>query len=348
MNVTRPSVYKKMLWHLFLSVVVLIIIFPTAALTITSGDLQPVTPSIAKGDPVFIRGIATGHPQQGLQIWVIGNNYARVTTTSVAGDNSFTYELKPADTQNLAAGQYFVLIQHPMMNGKFDIMFNAGTGQVINQELDGGMSIFSLTGPGSLQGPDAAAALIHAINDQNIDDTFSTVTFFVDEASVLIDPIGKRTAQEKFSITGTTNLATGNDLLVEVYSSSFKPTTKQQSGEFFGTTGIVKVMPGAGGYHRWSFDIDASILRPDEYIVRVSAIKQDVTGSATFSIVNGDVLTSVTTIPVPPTTSAIRQNRTSVTASVATVKSTPVPFWIIITALACTFLISCRHFLDKL
>ena len=338
MNVTRrPSAYKKMLWHLFSSVVILIIIFPTAALTITSGDLQPVTPSIAKGDPVFIRGIATGHPQQGLQIWVIGNNYARVTTTSVAGDNSFTYELKPADTQNLAAGQYFVLIQHPMMNGKFDIMFNAGTGQVINQELDGGMAIFSLTGPGSLQAPDAAAALIRAVNDQNIDDTFSTVSFFVDEPSVLIDPIGERTSKEKFSITGTTNLATGNDLLVEVYSSSFRPTSKVQSGEFFGSTGIVKVRQGSGGYNRWSFDLDTATWKPDEYIVTVAAVLQEVKGSATFSVTekkvpSPTVLATVAITTLPPAT-------TVTTAPAPTTQKTPLFIFTIPLGFLCAFLI---------
>ena len=111
-------------------------------------------------------------------------------TIPVQEDNSFEYELRPADSQNLAAGQYFVLIQHPMMNGVFDISYNAGTGQVINRQLGGGMAIFTLTGPGSLQSPDAASALIRAVNDQNIDDTFSSVSFFVDTPNVRIDPTG--------------------------------------------------------------------------------------------------------------------------------------------------------------
>ena len=84
---------------------VLVLIAPASALTLNAGETRSSTPAIAKGDPVHIRGIATGHPQQGLQIWFIGNNYARVTTTSVASDSSLDYELTASDTRNLAPGQ---------------------------------------------------------------------------------------------------------------------------------------------------------------------------------------------------------------------------------------------------
>jgi hypothetical protein len=263
----------------------MIAIAPVTALVIVAGEPQPTLHTIAQGDPVFIRGIATGHPPPGLQIWLIGNNYARVTTIPVQVDNSFEYELRPADSQNPAAGQYFVLIQHPMMNGQFDISYNAGTGQVINKQLNGGMVIFTLTGPASLQSSDAAAALIRAVNDQNIDDTFSSVSFFVDAPKALIDPIGEHYVGEKFALSGTTNLAANDDILFEVYSSSFVPTKKGQAGEFSGTTGKVEIQQGQGINNRWSFDIDASGFKPDEYIVRVSAVQQDVTSTATFVIV---------------------------------------------------------------
>ena len=43
------------------------------------------------------------------------------------------YELKSVDTQTLAPGQYFVLVQHPMMNAEFDIYYDSSTGSVINR-----------------------------------------------------------------------------------------------------------------------------------------------------------------------------------------------------------------------
>lgn len=327
-------------YFILIILVLLFSIAPATGLTLNAGESRSSTPSIAKGDPVYIRGIATGRPQAGLQIWLISNNYAQITTTSVASDSSFEYELRSSDTRNLAAGQYFVLIQHPMMNGQFDIIYNAATGQVINRQQGNGMSIFTLTGAGSLQSSDAASALISAVNSQNVDDMFSTVTFFVNEPGAFIDPVGEHTVGEKFSITGTTNLASNDDLMVDVYSSSFAPTGKGQPGEFSGKSGIVKVQPGAGGANFWSFDIDASTFRPDEYIVTVRAVNQQVTGTTTFRIVPYQVPTTPPmTISRAPTTSPVLA-ATSVPAPAHTTKATSLPVWISVTGFAVALLIA--------
>ncbi|MFA4825593.1 MAG: beta-propeller domain-containing protein [Methanoregula sp.] len=57
---------------------------------------------------------------------------------------------------------------------------------------------------------------------------------------ITINPIGDRYVGEKFTITGRTNLAADDEMLVQVYSSSFKPTQKSQSGEFSGSTGTIR------------------------------------------------------------------------------------------------------------
>ena len=60
-------------------------------------------------------------------------------------------------------------------------------------------------------------------------------------AFIGIDPIADHYVGDRFTITGTTNLAADDQILVEVYSSTFTPTQKSQSGEFSGATGTVKV-----------------------------------------------------------------------------------------------------------
>jgi len=60
------------------------------------------------------------------------------------------------------------------------------------------------------------------------------------EYYITIDPVGDHYVGDRFTITGTTNIPADNDLLVQVYTSSFKPTQKSQSGEFSGATGTVK------------------------------------------------------------------------------------------------------------
>jgi uncharacterized secreted protein with C-terminal beta-propeller domain len=62
---------------------------------------------------------------------------------------------------------------------------------------------------------------------------------------IVIDPIGDRYVGEQFTITGTTNLPADAEILIEVYTSSFKPTQKSQSGEFSGATGTVQAQEGA-------------------------------------------------------------------------------------------------------
>jgi hypothetical protein len=46
---------------------------------------------IANGDSVMIHGIATGHPRNGLQLWIISHNYLKVTTLGVNSDNTYLY-----------------------------------------------------------------------------------------------------------------------------------------------------------------------------------------------------------------------------------------------------------------
>ncbi len=113
-----------------------------------------------------------------------------------------------------------------MMNGVFDIYYDGSTGSVINRQLGTGTSIFQLTGQGSLQKPDGANALMRAINSQNLDDTFATTSFIIGNPTAFINPIGDHAVGDTFTIHGSTNIAVGNNLMIEIISSSFKPTQK--------------------------------------------------------------------------------------------------------------------------
>ena len=259
-----------------------LIAVPCPAITLTPGASQTGTATISNGDPVYIQGVATGQPRNGLQVWLIGYNTVKISTVSVNSDDTYTYELKPADTRNLASGQYLVIVQHPMMNGQFDIVYSPSTGKVTNRQLGNGDEIFQLSSGGSLQSTDAASALMRAINSQNVDDTFATASFYISPPDAFVHPVGDHVVGDKFTISGSTNLAVGDNLQVDVYSSSFAPTKKSQSGEYSGASGVVQVQAGTGGRNQWLFNIDASGFKVDEYIVKVSGITQDVTGSATF------------------------------------------------------------------
>ena len=308
----------------------LVIIPPIAAISLSPGSSFAGAPTIANGDPVYIHGIATGHPRDGLQVWLIGYNYVKISTVYTNADNTYKYELKSADTQSLAPGQYFVLVQHPMMNGVFDIYYDGSTGSVINRQLGTGSSIFQLTGTGSLQKPDGANALMQAINSQNLDDTFATTSFIIGNPTAFINPIGDHAVGDKFTIQGSTNLAVGNNLMIEIISSSFKPTQKVQGDEFSGSAGTVKVEPGTNGFNRWSFDVDASTFKPDEYSVKVSGTTIEVTGSTTFTIVEKLPTTVKTSSPETIVLTTIPITTTPPTPLITTQKSPLSPTMIVV------------------
>ena len=337
---TRPLRF----WVSIMLVCVLLALSPAAAVSLSPGNSFSGAASIANGDPVYIHGIATGHPQNGLQVWLFGNNYMKISTVSTNADNSYEYELKPADTRALAPGQYYVLVQHPMMNGQFDIYYDAATGQVVNRQLGAGTSIFQLTGSGSLQTPTGANALMQAINSQNVDDTFAATSFIINPSTAFIDTVGTHAVGEQFTITGSTNLAVGDKLLVEVTSSSFKPTSKSQSAEFSGASGTINVEPGRGSLNRWSFPIDASTFKPDEYTVKVSGITVSVTASTLFNIVEKLPTTPVTPAPVVTEQTLVPVITTIPSpAPVPTTQKAALPATIIIGAIALTILMNMKR-----
>jgi PGF-CTERM protein len=314
--------------------------------------------TVAKGDRIYITGTAEGDPSN-VQIWIMGKNKYIKATEAVNSDASFKYEVTQETTKNLASGQYFVVVQHPMQNNKFDVDTIGVNGMevtndfwVYNLQLKDvatgvATKIFKLGGAGSLQGSDAAEALVQGINDANVDDTYTKLQFLVEEPVIRIDPIGDKHVGDKFTITAQTNLAVDDEVLVQVYSSSFKPTQKSQSGEFSGATGTVKVTKGDSGMNKISFDVDSSTFKPDEYIVTENAVIQDqATGTALFNVLEqGPVVT--TAAPVVTTAAPVVTTAAPVVTTAAPVQTTKSPGYGALIALiglgAVAFIVVRRH-----
>jgi trimeric autotransporter adhesin len=292
--------------------------------------------TVAQGDNVFITGTAEGQPSEGVMIWILGKNYAAIATQSVNSDASFSYEIKKEVTKPLYAGQYFIVVQHPMQNNRFDVYpgdinglpatgLAATTVWTVNQAdpTQPPTSDFQLQGANSLQGSDAAEALIEAINSANVDDTYTKLQILIENPVITIDPVGDRHVGDKFTITASTNLAVGDEVLFEVYSSSFQPTQKSQSGAFSGATGTVTVTQGTGGLNQLSFDVDASTFKPDEYLVTATAVLQDATGTALFNVLEASAPTATPTAVANVTAAPTAVVTTVPPTAVATPTKTP-------------------------
>jgi hypothetical protein len=127
------------------------------------------------GDEFDITGSAEGCPSHGVQIWIIGENYVEMKTVPVGRDCSFQFTIPRETTLNLVNGNYFILLQHPMQNDQLDIVrsdINPDYVRNVQIGASGGTDLFPLFGPKSLKGSEAANALVQALNDPSVDDTY--------------------------------------------------------------------------------------------------------------------------------------------------------------------------------
>jgi len=83
------------------------------------------------------------------------------------------------------------------------------------------------------------------------------------------------------TITGQTNLAVGDRLLVTVVSAGFTPTEKGTGGGFAGAGGTVVVQPGSP-LDSYSFDVNVSGYPPGDYLVSVESVETGFRDSADF------------------------------------------------------------------
>jgi trimeric autotransporter adhesin len=146
-----------------------------------------ISPSpVQKGQPFTITGFAEGDPGS-VHIWIIGDNYQYDTTVAPSPDSAFTLNAGTEITENLPKGQCYLIVQHPMQNNQLDIVRNGD--RVKNVQLNEGgstgmTSIFKIWGAGSLQGIDAARALVAAFSESHVDDTYTEFPFSIDDTGI--------------------------------------------------------------------------------------------------------------------------------------------------------------------
>lgn len=238
---------------------------------------------IAQGDHFYITGTAEGKPRKGVQIWIFGDDICLLKTVMVNPDASYALKLSREETKKLISGYYFVVIQHPMMNNEFDVYLDAGNKVVLSNYPQRGTELFSIDGPLSKKGADAAMALVEAINNPGIDDTYTKLQFLIEKPEIRFDPIGDNHIGDKFTIIAGTNLAVDDEVVFNFSSVIPDPTKKFQDIEK-GVSMVVKVTKGEGGWNRLSFNVDTVLFMPGKYLLSASALNVIVGTPAFFTI----------------------------------------------------------------
>jgi hypothetical protein len=127
---------------------------------------------------------------------------------------------------------------------------------------------------------------------------------------ISVDPLSDKNVGDQFTITGTTSLPAGTQILAEVYPASYEDKTGTGSGEFTGATGTVTITKGTDGANTWAFPLDTTTFMPMEYLVSVSSVKGDLSkGDYTKGDISGS--TKFTVHPASGTAIAAGSTRLS-------------------------------------
>jgi PGF-CTERM protein len=284
--------------------------YETASITLKKGYLSVKlsSNSVASGDKFVVSGTASGAPDR-IYIWIFGKNY-RNMFNSVSVDSDGTYEYELDDTANLYAGQYYLVVQHPMANGPGirTVGGCSGTGcsEIEGDPLYYGWGPVRLAG---LQAPDAAKSLTDALDSPNVDDVYTSISFTVDNPFITISSVPDKRVGDSITLSGITNLATGDEIMIDVMSSSFKPSEKTQSSEFSAASGMAVVErnnESASGYNTFRFEFDTNGFKADQYMVLAESIDTGTTATIMFNLreyvatpVPTPVITPVQTLATP-------------------------------------------------
>ena len=130
-----------------------------------------ISPSpVMKGQSFTVTGYAEGDPPAA-RLWILGNTFFSIITVPVDTGARYRFTADTRFSEKLAAGDYYLIAQHSMADNQFDIVFN---GESVTAPQDNeSMNLFKVSGPGSLQGYDAAEALVSALVDREKGDKIS-------------------------------------------------------------------------------------------------------------------------------------------------------------------------------
>jgi hypothetical protein len=135
---------------------------------------------VVKGQPFSVTGTAEGMPPS-VQIWILGDTYRLITKEPVSANATYEYQVSRERSASLPAGSYFLVVQHPMADNRFDFIVSGNN--IRDQKQNYGTDIIRLTDTGNV-----ADTLIAAISDREshdttyTNDTYTIVPFQVTDA----------------------------------------------------------------------------------------------------------------------------------------------------------------------
>lgn len=76
---------------------------------------------LPEGEELTISGSVLDYPDNGVAAWIIGDSKAWYRTEPVLDDNTFTFTIPVEMMNDLPAGTYTIIVEHPMEDGIFEV-----------------------------------------------------------------------------------------------------------------------------------------------------------------------------------------------------------------------------------
>ena len=245
---------------------------------------------VVSGTETVFKGNAEAADKIG--VYIFGTNKFLYNETSdkymkiEVKDSQFTITLKKNFTGSVDAGQYFMVVQHPMYDKELNVWAEntlIKSAETVNGVMNpqGAPTLFDVK---DRQKANAAEALCQAIDSENIDDMYVKLSFVVAAPQSIINPIPETIAQgEKLTISGSTNLGKGELVTVEMLSTAFAAVPKATVG----SASFISLSTKTDENGNWEVTFDTSGLNVDEYTVTAALTSLQSSSTAKINVVEG-------------------------------------------------------------
>jgi hypothetical protein len=262
-------------------------LIPTTVMPTQCPNRVNGTYALVAGYPFTYTGVVPNPDISTVRIWIFGKNYAEITSIPVKADGSYNFTLNADHTQALN-GTYRLIAQFPQTSNQFNINPIISESKNVMEDKSGRLILnIQNIRDGNADGLDTADKLEREIGKPGNGDRSINATLNVESPWVHINPIGNYTVGDKFTLSGTTNLAAGyEDGFIDFWSVSYVPTLSN-GGTMEQVSPVsfpLFVTRGSCGNNSWSWDVDTSNFKPDEYFVAITFSKPYAQTSEIFKI----------------------------------------------------------------
>jgi hypothetical protein len=161
------------------------------------------SPVLARGDLPEITGVVTGPSPQEIALWIFGADVRFFDTIPIQSGDTFRYPVPAFVIELMKGGEYFIILQHPGENGRFDLILMIPKGELVAKNIRNDTHI---PVEGFLTRKSEGSVLTEITTALGVDDILFSIPISVQDPYTRINPKSEKMTGQSFSIPGPTDL----------------------------------------------------------------------------------------------------------------------------------------------